>query len=164
MIACSSASMIELPDARTVELSDARTVELSCARTVELVDLYPTLTDLAGVPAPAGLQGVSLRPLLTDPAATWNRPAHSQVIRGGINGIQGYTVRTERWRYTEWEGGAKGAELYDHDVDPQEMKNLASDPAQAAVIKELQASVRAMHPVKVAGGKAAKPHKEGEEK
>jgi uncharacterized sulfatase len=133
-------------------------------RTVELVDLYPTLTDLAGVPAPAGLQGVSLRPLLQEPTHAWGRPAHSQVIRGGLNGIQGYSVRTERWRYTEWDGGAKGAELYDHDADPQEMRNLASDPAQAAVVKELQAQVRAMHPVKVPGGKAAKPHKEGAEK
>jgi uncharacterized sulfatase len=133
-------------------------------RTVELVDLYPTLTDLAGVAAPAGLQGVSLRPLLANPAATWNRPAHSQVIRGGINGIQGYSIRTERWRYTEWEGGAKGVELYDHDTDPQEMKNLATDPAQAAVLQELKAQIHAMHPVKVPGGKALKPHKEGGEK
>jgi len=133
-------------------------------RTVELVDLYPTLTDLAGVAAPAGLQGVSLRPLLADPAATWKRPAHSQVIRGGINGIQGYSIRTERWRYTEWEGGTRGVELYDHDADPQELKNLADDPAQAGVVAELKAQIKAMHPVKVAGGKASKPHKEGGEK
>ena len=130
-------------------------------RTVELVDLYPTLTDLAGVAAPAGLQGVSLRPLLADPVATWNRPAHSQVIRGGLNGLQGYSIRTERWRYTEWEGGTNGVELYDHDTDPQEMKNLATDPAHAKTMAALQAQIRAMHPVKVAGGKALKPHKEG---
>jgi len=130
-------------------------------RTVELVDLYPTLTDLAGVTAPSGLQGVSLRPLLADPSATWNRAAHSQVIRGGINGIQGYSIRTERWRYTEWEGGTKGVELYDHDTDPQEMKNLATDPAHAKTMAELQAQIHAMHPVKVPGGKALKPHKEG---
>ncbi len=133
-------------------------------RTVELVDLYPTLTDLAGVPAPAGLQGVSLRPLLQEPTQAWGRPAHSQVVRGGINGIQGYSVRTERWRYTEWEGGARGVELYDHDNDPQEMRNLASDPAQAGVIAELKAQIKAMHPVKVPGGKASRPHKEGGEK
>jgi uncharacterized sulfatase len=98
---------------------------------------------------------------LADPVAAWNRPAHSQVIRGGINGVQGYTIRTERWRYTEWEGGAKGVELYDHATDPQEMQNLAADPAHMKTISELQAQIRAMHPVKVPGGKALKPHKEG---
>ena len=55
-------------------------------------------------------------------------------------------------------------ELYDHDTDPQEMKNLATDPAQAAVLQELKAQIHAMHPVKVPGGKALKPHKEGGEK
>lgn len=133
-------------------------------RTVELVDLYPTLTDLAGIAAPPGLQGVSLRPLLVDPVAPWNRAAHSQVTRGGLNGLPGYTVRTERWRYTEWDGGAAGQELYDHLVDPQELQNLAGQPPHASTLKELQALIHAMHPVKVAGGKAAKPHIEGGKK
>ncbi|NBV78808.1 MAG: DUF4976 domain-containing protein, partial [Verrucomicrobia bacterium] len=74
------------------------------------------------------------------------------------------SIRTERWRYTEWEGGTRGVELYDHDADPQELKNLADDPAQAGVVAELKAQIKAMHPVKVAGGKASKPHKEGGEK
>jgi uncharacterized sulfatase len=107
-------------------------------RTVELVDLYPTLADLAGLKAPEDLHGVSLRRLLDDPEAEWGRPAFTQVARGGF---PGHSVRTERWRYTEWGNGKQGTELYDHDADPHEYRNLASDPAHAGVVKELQALV-----------------------
>src|SRR5262249_34449100 len=71
-------------------------------RTVELTDLYPTLADLAGLTPPKELQGTSLRPLLDDPAAGWRRPAFTQVWRGTY---PGHSVRTERWRYIEWENG-----------------------------------------------------------
>ncbi len=119
-------------------------------RIVESLDLYPTLADLAGLPAPAALQGASLRPLLEDPLKAWARPAFTQVQRGGF---PGHSVRTERWRYTEWDGGAKGTELYDHAADPGEQRNLAADPAQAAVLQELKALVKRNWPVRVAGGK-----------
>jgi uncharacterized sulfatase len=123
----------------------------TCARTVELIDLYPTLADLAGLKPPKGLEGVSLRPLLENPAAPWTRPAFTQVQRGGF---PGHSVRTERWRYTEWDSGAKGAELYDHAADPQELHNLAADPGHAATVAELKALLKTVHPAPVQGGKA----------
>lgn len=109
------------------------------ARTVELLDLYPTLADLAGLPMPKGLHGASLKPLLDAPDAEWKRAAHTQVWRAGF---PGHSVRTERWRYTEWDSGKKGVELYDHDADPKELKNLAGDVKHADVEKELRALVR----------------------
>jgi iduronate 2-sulfatase len=125
----------------------------SCPRTVELLDLYPTLADLANLPAPKSVEGASLRPLLADPQAPWKRPAFTQVQRGAV---PGHSVRTERWRYTEWDGGAKGVELYDHDNDPRELKNLAADEKFAAVCAELKAKIKTAHPVPVTGG-VAKP-------
>jgi arylsulfatase A-like enzyme len=101
-------------------------------RTVELLDLYPTLTDLAGLPHYSRNEGVSLRPLLRRPGADWDRPAYSQV-RGGRS------VRTKRWRYTEWEGGHLGAELYDHRSDPGEHRNEAGNPKFASVVARMKA-------------------------
>ncbi len=108
----------------------------ACGRTVELLDLYPTLADLAGFELPAGLEGRSLRPLLADPRAAWDKAAHTQVKRGAI---MGRSVRTERWRYTEWDDGRAGAELYDHDADPGEHANLAGDPRHVEAIAGLKA-------------------------
>jgi arylsulfatase A-like enzyme len=119
-----------------VALPDGRSAGRACARTVELLDLYPTLAELAGLKVPPGLEGRSLVPLLQDPGAAWDKPARSVTRRGKT---MGKTVRTERWRYTEWDGGATGAELYDHAADPHELKNLAADPAHAAVRAELRA-------------------------
>ncbi|MBI3876581.1 MAG: sulfatase [Verrucomicrobia bacterium] len=109
-----------------------------CGRTVEFVDLYPTLADLCGLTPPKNLAGASLKPLLENPAAAWAKPAFTQVWRGTF---AGHSVRTERWRYTEWDDGTKGVELYDHDADPHEFNNLADDPKHADVVKELKALV-----------------------
>ena len=106
----------------------------SCSGIVEFVDIYPTLADLHGLPAPANLEGISLRPLLSDPTLPGKRAAFTQVQRGAISG---HSVRTERWRYTEWDGGKQGTELYDHNSDPGEYYNLATDPEHAGTIKEL---------------------------
>ncbi len=110
-----------------------------CTGLVELLDVYPTLCDLCGVPAPAVLQGKSLRPLLNDTGATLHEGAFTQARRGANAEFWGRTVRTVRWRCTEWDEGRNGLELYDHDADPHEYTNLAGDPRQAAVLKELRA-------------------------
>ena len=109
-------------------------------RTVEFVDLYPTLADLCGLrDAPKNLAGRSLRPLLANPKAAWNKPAITQLQRGASqNRVMGYSIRTERWRYTEWDAGKKGVELYDETNDPREMNNLANDPKYAKPMAELK--------------------------
>ena len=105
---------------------------------VGLVDVYPTLTELCGVDAPDNLQGQSLVPILEnseEPGRGW---ALTEVTRGrGENQIFGYTIRTSRWRYTEWDGGEAGRELYDHETDPLEQTNLAAHEDQADRIAEL---------------------------
>ena len=106
-----------------------------CGRTVELVDLYPTLADLCGLKPPADLAGKSLRPLLDDPKAVWDKPAFTQVWRGQFSG---HSVRTEQYRYTEWDGGKQGAQLYDYASDPEEKQNLIADPAHAEVVSRLK--------------------------
>jgi uncharacterized sulfatase len=108
-------------------------------RTVETLDLYPTLADLAGLTPPAGLEGTTLRPLLDDPTRAWERPAYTQVMRGAQGQtFFGRSVRTERWRYTEWDDGKRGSELYDHAADDGEHRNLAADPKQATVVQQMK--------------------------
>ncbi len=105
-------------------------------RTVELVDLHPTLAALCGIEPPKGLDGWSIQSLVEKPDAPWDKPAITQVQRG--NRRMGYSVRTEQWRYTEWNGGKAGAELYDHDNDPRELKNLANEPAFAETVAAMK--------------------------
>jgi len=108
-------------------------------RTVEFVDIYPTLADLCGLTPPPNLEGRSLRPLLENPKAQWTKPAITQVVRDeGGKQIMGYSVRTERWRYNEWDGGGAGVELYDHEAGPHEYQNLAKDPQYAGQVSELK--------------------------
>ena len=102
----------------------------------ELVDLYPTLADLAGLKPKTPVDGVSLAPMLQDPAASVKDAAFTQVRNG-------YAVRTDRWRYVEWEAGAQGAQLYDMDKDPGETTNLANDARHAATVKDLRARLEA---------------------
>jgi len=106
---------------------------------IELLDVFPTLCDLCGVPAPAQLQGKSLRPQLDDTATFVHDAAFTQARRGKNAEVWGRTIRTARWRCTEWDAGKSGIELYDHDADPREYTNLANDPKHADVLKELRA-------------------------
>jgi uncharacterized sulfatase len=128
----------------------------ACERTVELLDLYPTIAAWAGLKAPANLEGKDLRPLLDDPKASWDRHAYSQVTRvQKQKTIMGYSVHTERFRYTEWDFGKAGVELYDHEKDSGELHNLAEDPAHAKDRAALHEFIRDRKPnttVKPAGG------------
>lgn len=109
---------------------------------VSQVDLYPTLAELCRLKAPTNLQGQSLVPLLKDPSATGRGWALTQVTRGsGGNRFFGYTLRTARWRYTEWGEGNQGRELYDHQTDPRELTNRADDPASAPILAQLAAQL-----------------------
>ena len=106
----------------------------------EFVDIYPTLSDLAGLERPAHLEGTSLVPLLHDPAREWKRAAFSQYPRGG--GVMGYSMRTDRYRYTEWKaergaGEVVATELYDHEADPAENVNTAGHEENAALVTQL---------------------------
>jgi len=102
---------------------------------VELLDLYPTLVEASGNPVPTDLDGSSLVPFLENNTVHWEKPAISQVFHAPD--AQGYSIRTKRWRYTEWMGGEAGRELYDHDTDPEEITNLANDPDYGRIVEEL---------------------------
>jgi iduronate 2-sulfatase len=131
---------------------NAKTRGRATKRTVELLDIYPTLAELCRLPAPARLEGRSLRPLLDNPQAKWDKPAYTQVLRGGQGKrFVGHSVRTERWRYTEWDEGRQGIELYDHDKDPREYRNLANDPAYAKTIDELKRLLRGAQKAPISG-------------
>ncbi|MBM3740940.1 MAG: sulfatase [Acidobacteria bacterium] len=100
-----------------------------CSRTVSMIDLYPTLADLCGLPARKELEGTSLRPLLRNPGAAWDRPAVCTYFRNN------HSVRSERWRYTRYHDGTE--ELYDHKIDPMEWENLAGRHEYHTVKREL---------------------------
>ncbi|WP_231691259.1 sulfatase [Aureliella helgolandensis] len=115
---------------------------------VELVDIYPTLTDLADIEGPSGLAGRSLRPLVEGNSTRWEGSAVTQVLRPADDRlpeqVMGCSIRTPRFRYTEWGEGKYGVELYDHQADPNEFDNLANEPdaRSAAVIARLQPLLR----------------------
>lgn len=117
----------------------------------EFVDVYPTLAELCGLPMPEGVEGVSLAPVIADPARPWKRAAFSQYPRGDV---MGYSMRTDRYRYTEWQdrktGKVAACELYDHQVDPAENENVADAEANrdlvAKLSEQLQAGWRAALP------------------
>ena len=126
-------------------------------RLVELVDLYPTLAELCGRPSPAGLEGTSFVPLLEDPLRSWKKAVFTVVARrrssrpdAAVGTVMatgaldpnwlGRTVRTERWRFTEWPDGA--VELYDHRIDPFEYVNLARAADSVAIAADLKRLLR----------------------
>ncbi len=102
-----------------------------CSRPVTLLDIYPTLIELCQLKDKPELEGQSLVPLLKDPSAEWDRPALT------THGHQNHSLRTERWRYIRYSDGTE--ELYDHDNDPLEWTNLATNPKYAETRKKLAA-------------------------
>ena len=108
-------------------------------RTVQLLDMYPTLVDLCGLPqpyeSPSRLEGHSLVSLLRNPRSRWDHPAFSVVQ---YQGKLGKSVRTERWHYVSWDEGRAGEMLLDLANDPNELKNLAADPAYARTVSEMR--------------------------
>jgi len=107
----------------------------------ELVDLYPTVAQLAGLTPPANLEGQSLLPLLNNPAAP-----HKAVARTQLNQATnlGRTVRTNDFRYIRWAAGAEnGEEFYDHRTDPAEFKNVVNESAYRAEVDRHRAMIPA---------------------
>jgi arylsulfatase A-like enzyme len=98
-----------------------------CQRTVDFMSIYPTLCELAGIPRPGHVEGVSIRPLLADPEASWSTPALCTF------GYQNHTVRTEQWRYIRY--ADSGEELYDERKDPYEWTNLAGTSAEYETVQ-----------------------------
>ena len=109
----------------------------SCRRVVEFLDIYPTLIEAAGLndAKMQNLDGRSLVPLLEQPLLAWDGRAVTQVLRPADKRLKkpvmGCSIRTNRWRYTEWGEGEYGVELYDHHGDPGEFENLAIEPSPA---------------------------------
>ncbi|MDH7601135.1 MAG: sulfatase [Armatimonadota bacterium] len=117
---------------------------------VEFVDIYPTLREVCGLPLPEGLEGTSFLPVIEQPDRRWKKAAFSQYPRGSV---MGYSIRTDRYRYTEWLDRSKtpvGIELYDHAVDPGENVNLANRTDYRHIAKELAEMLRR-------GWKSARP-------
>ena len=119
------------------------------ASLAELVDLYPTLVELAGLDVPAQAAGVSLVPVLENPAASVRESAYTVAqSRAGWDRpqwhyppVMGETIRTDRYRYTEWAGGIMGVELYDYRADPAELTNVAIEPAHLTARARLAAEL-----------------------
>jgi uncharacterized sulfatase len=119
---------------------------VACPRLVEYVDIYPTLTGLCGLPNAPGMEGTSFAPLLDNPQQPWKKAAYTMVARKG--GKFGRSVRTERYRYTEWDEGRAGIEMYDHETDRYEWTNVAwparqPGPATTSKMNEMRSLLHA---------------------
>ncbi|MAI69844.1 MAG: iduronate-sulfatase and sulfatase 1 precursor [Rhodopirellula sp.] len=103
-----------------------------CMQPVSLVDVFPSLVDLAGLPVPEHLEGKSIKPQLADPTIK-RSPVISSYGQGNT------AIRSERWRYIRYEDGSE--ELYDHASDPNEWTNLATSPEHQNIKRELAAAI-----------------------
>ena len=116
-------------------------VDVKTDALVELVDIYPTLSDACQLPIRPELEGLSMMPVVQEPTLPWKTGAFSQLRRAGSNG---HSIRTERYRYTEWGiGGRRGVELYDYEADPDETINGADLPENAELVAALSEQLRA---------------------
>jgi arylsulfatase A-like enzyme len=126
-----------------------------CERTIDFMCIYPTLTDLCGIPTPAHNEGESIRALLTNPQAPWDKPGVTTYR------YKNHTTRTADWRYIRYANGDE--ELYDETKDPNEWTNLATKPEFAAKKAEL-AGYFPKSDVPDPGGKAGAGAEEDEKK
>jgi iduronate 2-sulfatase len=126
-----------------IDMPGAKGNGRACTRTVQSLDIYRTLSELAGLEVPAEVEGTSLVPLLHDPRSAWEQPAYSIWSEDGKT-IHGTAIRTEQWRYAEYgPNAANGALLFDVHADPMELHNLADDPKHATTRAELSKKVNA---------------------
>ncbi len=113
---------------------------------VELVDVYPTLLDLSGMPKPSYLEGISVLPLIEEPGREWKAAAFSQYPRGYLN-LEGYAIRTPRYRYVEWRdmktGEIDSRELYDHKEQDCEGANLVYKEENQELVQQLSKQLKA---------------------
>jgi len=100
---------------------------------IESIDLYPTLCELTGIPTPEHTQGTSFVPLLDNPLKPWKTHAVSRIQ-------QGDSIRTQRYRYTNYTKNGKhiGHMLYDHDTDPQENVSIVKRPEMKSTAEHLK--------------------------
>lgn len=120
--------------------------DAKCARPAELLDLYPTIIELADLPKRDGLEGRSLAPQLKDANAAREQPAIT------THGPGNHAVRTERWRYIRYADGSE--ELYDMVNDPREWTNLAALPRDSDTITQLRKWLPKSSAPPVAGSKS----------
>lgn len=106
---------------------------LECTKPVNLIDLFPTVAGMAGIPQKAGLEGQNLLPLVADPRAEWPDHTLTTFARGC------HAISTERWRYILYSDGS--AELYDRKADPHEFHNLIGNPKHSKVVTQLASHI-----------------------
>jgi iduronate 2-sulfatase len=131
---------------------------LNSTSLVELLDLFPTLVELCGLPQPKGLEGKSLGTILLDPANSVKpaaftqhpRPAYYDREPSKTPSVMGYSVRTDGVRYTEWRNWKTGEvvarELYHHPSDPHELRNAVDDPRLARLLFEAESFLKKQFP------------------
>jgi arylsulfatase A-like enzyme len=117
----------------TIAVPGVTTPGTRCERTVNLIDLNPTVTELCGLPPTKGQEGHSLLPLLKNAKSAWDYPSLT------THGRNNHSIRTEKWRYIRYQDGSE--ELYDHDADSLEWKNLAKDGQFKKVKEQLAAQL-----------------------
>ncbi|WNN88794.1 sulfatase [Gloeocapsopsis dulcis] len=129
-----------------VSVPGMKVVGQKCNALTELVDIYPSLCELASIPKPNGLEGTSFAPLLNNPKRPWKKGAFSQYRRKRM-GLMGRSLRTARYRLTEWtnenNSNTSVIELYDYQTDPQETINIAGLQGNTQLVANLKSQLRA---------------------